>query len=392
MLRLCALRAVNRLSAKVTLSRGPFPWSKCSFSSSGKGSDGGDDDAAWERSWTDSIPSQSQPPSVTPQDDQFSSPVWESAPSWSTDITEEHFQGDNSGSSSFDPSPKPDPAFEHEEEWNRLKDEYFQKKAFGSNIYDELKHDRVFMRQIECPGLRGEYLKDSDKQEMYRLHKENPEVYTVERLAKDFRVLRQRVHAILWLKEDEEEMEKRMGPLDDAVERLIDAAPEFFITSDKEFHVARLALRPKFRVMPEDWDGTIKDLDEKLWEISQKEDRRMYEDFVLRMQLNKAKMAGKVKCHPVSRARPPEGWSMTIEKLPERSRDKKEAGRRFVSLPDGSSRQLNDLEKLFLKTEKKQARREIRILNKKCPKREKIPRGPRKLKKLGYNSLFKSPH
>ncbi|KAM2052957.1 hypothetical protein ACFX1T_002656 [Malus domestica] len=43
---------------------------------------------------------------------------------------------------------------------------------------------------------------------MYKKHKENPEVYTVERLAKDYRITRQRVHAILWLKELEEEEEK----------------------------------------------------------------------------------------------------------------------------------------------------------------------------------------
>ncbi|KAG0475278.1 hypothetical protein HPP92_014964 [Vanilla planifolia] len=45
---------------------------------------------------------------------------------------------------------------------------------------------------------------------MYKLHKENPEVYTIERLAKDYRIMRQRVHAILWLKEMEEEEEKKL--------------------------------------------------------------------------------------------------------------------------------------------------------------------------------------
>ena len=59
---------------------------------------------------------------------------------------------------------------------------------------------------------------------MYRLHKQNPEVYTVEKLAKDYRVMRQRVHAILWLKELEE---KKLGrPLDDSVELLLDSFPE----------------------------------------------------------------------------------------------------------------------------------------------------------------------
>jgi hypothetical protein len=85
----------------------------------------------------------------------------------------------------------------------------------------------VLLKQVREPGARGSYLKDSEKAEMYRLHKQDPEVYTVERLAKDYRIMRQRVHAILWLKELEEEEEKKLGhPLDDSVELLLDTCPE----------------------------------------------------------------------------------------------------------------------------------------------------------------------
>lgn len=62
---------------------------------------------------------------------------------------------------------------------------------------------------------------------MYKKHKQNPEVYTVERLANEYRIMRQRVHAILWLKELEEEEEKKLGrPLDNSVELLLDTCPE----------------------------------------------------------------------------------------------------------------------------------------------------------------------
>lgn len=61
-----------------------------------------------------------------------------------------------------------------------------------------------------------------------RLHKEDPATYIVERLAKDFRVMRQRVHAILWLKEMEEEEERKRGqPLDNSIEILLDSCPEY---------------------------------------------------------------------------------------------------------------------------------------------------------------------
>lgn len=85
----------------------------------------------------------------------------------------------------------------------------------------------VLLNQVQEPGARGSYLKDSEKAEMYRLHKKDPEVYTVEKLAKDYRIMRQRVHAILWLKELQEEEEKKLGhPLDDSVELLLDTFPE----------------------------------------------------------------------------------------------------------------------------------------------------------------------
>nr|TKS01660.1 hypothetical protein D5086_0000170780 [Populus alba] len=85
------------------------------------------------------------------------------------------------------------------------------------------------MKQIREPGARGSYLKDSEKLEMYRLHKEIPEVYTVEKLAKDYSIMRQRVHAILWLKEIEEKEEKKLGhPLDVSTKLLLDNFPECY--------------------------------------------------------------------------------------------------------------------------------------------------------------------
>lgn len=46
--------------------------------------------------------------------------------------------------------------------------------------------------------------------------------------------------------------------------------------------------------MPEGWDGITKDLDEVHYEISQKEDEMLYQEFVQRMNFNKKK----VSCSP----------------------------------------------------------------------------------------------
>lgn len=43
--------------------------------------------------------------------------------------------------------------------------------------------------------------------------------------------------------------------------------------------------------MPEGWDGTIRDLDEVHYEISQKEDEMLYEEFLQRMNFNKMKVS-----------------------------------------------------------------------------------------------------
>lgn len=100
-------------------------------------------------------------------------------------------------------------------------------KAYVDGWKQRMSETCVLLKQVQEPGARGSYLKDSEKAEMYRLHKQNPEVYTVEKLAKDYRIMRQRVHAILWLKELEEEEEKKLGhPLDDSVELLLDTFPE----------------------------------------------------------------------------------------------------------------------------------------------------------------------
>ncbi|CAI9112862.1 OLC1v1013362C1 [Oldenlandia corymbosa var. corymbosa] len=63
-------------------------------------------------------------------------------------------------------------------------------KAFLDSWDDRMRKMSVLMKQIREPGARGSYLKDSEKAEMYRKHKENPEVNTVEKLAEEYRIMR----------------------------------------------------------------------------------------------------------------------------------------------------------------------------------------------------------
>eukprot|EP00257_Ricinus_communis_P021959 XP_015581557.1 keratin, type I cytoskeletal 10 [Ricinus communis] len=228
---------------------------------------------------------------------------WDSASSWSTGMTKDHFDGQLVGQQTDSSSivggrlNASETALvsslqEIDDKIRELEAENKKGKAFVDGWGEKMRAMSVLLKQVREPGARGSYLKDSEKAEMYRLHKENPEVYTVERLAKDYRIMRQRVHAILWLKELEEEEEKKLGhPLDDSVELLLDTCPEFFNSHDQEFHIASLPYKPDFKVMPEGWDGTIKDLDEVHYEISMKEDDMLYEEFVQKMNFNKMKVS-----------------------------------------------------------------------------------------------------
>ncbi|KAJ6814296.1 uncharacterized protein M6B38_141050 [Iris pallida] len=306
-----------------------------------------------------------QPPSDSSVD------AWGEVSSWSTGLTKAHFDGaavvgrqvdDPSSAPSLSPTPT-DVAAAMDEEDDVLRAVEADNKrdtAFVNSWDERFLETYKLLKQVREPGARGEYLKDSEKAEMYRLHKENPEEYTVERLAKDYRIMRQRVHAILWLKEMEEEEEKRLGkPLDDSVEILLDNFPEFFNSHDREFHVASLPYKPDFKVMPEGWDGTTRDPDEVLYEISMKEDQMLYEEFLLRLNFNKKKVAGEVKCHKYSRRRPAEGWNFTVEKMGPSGKRGGGGGWKFVSLPDGSSRALNEMEKMYVKRETPKRRRRI---------------------------------
>lgn len=317
---------------------------------------GGDKEADWGKNTG----------GTKPPDDELG---WEVSSSWSTGLTKEHFDGEVIGQQITSPSPGArdntvpkfaSPAFQEVDHLKQLNAENRKAKAFVDGWVERMLETSVLLKQVREPGARGSYLKDSEKAEMYRLHKENPEVYTVEKLAKDYRIMRQRVHAILWLKELEEEEEKKLGrPLDDSVEVLLDNFPEFFNSHDREFHVASLPYKPDFKVMPEGWDGTTKDPDEVHYDISMKEDEMLYQEFVQRMNFNKMKLAGLVKHHKHSRKRPDKGWNIMVEKLGPQGKRGNGGGWKFMSEPDGSSRPLNETEKMYVKRETPRRRRKI---------------------------------
>ncbi|RRT43651.1 hypothetical protein B296_00035825 [Ensete ventricosum] len=195
-----------------------------SFSSESGGGGDGETKDPWNVTWGGSDQPQSSSSSSSGGLD------WGEASSWSTGLTKEHFDGEAIGrqvSPTSELKAQAKGMDDEEEILRMLEKDNKESKAFVDGWRERLMETYRLLKHVREPGVRGAYLKDSEKAEMYRLHKENPEVYTVERLAKDYRIMRQRVHAILWLKEMEEEEEKKRGkPLDDSVEILLDNFPE----------------------------------------------------------------------------------------------------------------------------------------------------------------------
>ncbi|KAJ4882657.1 mucin-related [Raphanus sativus] len=209
---------------------------------------------------------------------------WDHKSMWSTGLSKEHFDGvsvgrqnnnaaanpPSSDSSSGDVMSKLGPREaamvnemnEYDDMIKEIEKENRHSRGFVDGIKQKMMEMSVLLKQVKEPGARGSYLKDSEKTEMYRLHTENPEVYIVERLAKDFRIMRQR------------------------------------------------------------WKG-------------------------------------EVKCHKYSRRRSSDGWKITVEKLGPQGKHGNGGGWKFVSLPDGSSRPLNEVEKMYVKREAPHRRRKI---------------------------------
>ncbi|XP_038991152.1 actin-related protein 2/3 complex subunit 4-like isoform X1 [Hibiscus syriacus] len=73
----------------------------------------------------------------------------------------------------------------------------------------------------------------------------------------------------------------------------------------------------------------------------------------------KMSIAGQVKRHKYSRRLPTEGWNFTVEKMGAKGKRGDGGGWKFVSLPDGSSRPLNEVEKMYVRRETPRRRRRI---------------------------------
>ncbi|BFI32347.1 hypothetical protein MPTK2_4g05070 [Marchantia polymorpha subsp. ruderalis] len=210
------------------------------------------------------------------------------------------------------------------------------------------------------PDFKAPRLSDEAKEKMWKAYSDSPNDEMIDKLAERFKIRKQRVHAILWLKEIEKKEEAARGsPLEDDIEKAFEQIHGAYDSATNERHYTLPRTMPDFTVQPEGWEGSVKAEGQNIDEVSAKEEKMMVEEFEHRMAFNKLQISGVIKTDKLSRVRPAEGWSYLVEELGEAGKRGRRGGRRFVAQADGSHRGLNDIEKMFLKRETVRPRRRL---------------------------------
>ncbi|XP_058099257.1 protein GAMETE CELL DEFECTIVE 1, mitochondrial isoform X2 [Magnolia sinica] len=162
---------------------------------------------------------------------------------------------------------------------------------------------------------------------------------SLESMKKDYRLKKQRIHAGLWMKEIEKEEEASLGNLSGGadIERLLDSCSEIFDTSSSELNDWKVPSSSEFKTKPDGWETTSKAQDGSVWEMSQREEDILLQEFERRIAFSKFQIASFIKSHIFSRRRPIDGWKYMIEELGPNAKRGKGSTLRLPSLSDAST-------------------------------------------------------
>ncbi|KAG9440357.1 hypothetical protein H6P81_020522 [Aristolochia fimbriata] len=168
---------------------------------------------------------------------------------------------------------------------------------------------------------------------------ESMELTDVECLKRDYRLKKQRIHASLWMKEIEKEEEARLGNMGGSgndIEKLLDSCSEFF-HSGNELSDLKVPSTSEFKTKPDGWETTTKVQDGNIWEMSQREEDILVQEFERRIAFSKFQIASFIKSHIFSRRRPIDGWKYMIEEIGPNSKKGKGSVLRLPSVSDPST-------------------------------------------------------
>ncbi|KAG5629568.1 hypothetical protein H5410_001285 [Solanum commersonii] len=184
--------------------------------------------------------------------------------------------------------------------------------------------------------------------ECTNMNENGSSLYSLENIKKDYRLKKQRVHAGLWLKEIEKMEEAKLGDSiggsgnGDDIEKLLDSCSEIFDSPNDDSSNSNTT--SEFKNKPDGWETTSKTQDGNIWEMSQREEDILVQEFERRIAFNKFQIASFIKTHIFSRRRPIDGWKYMIEEIGPNARKGKGSVSRLPSIADASTRPFREEE------------------------------------------------
>ncbi|GER49527.1 mucin-related [Striga asiatica] len=164
-------------------------------------------------------------------------------------------------------------------------------------------------------------------------------LYSLENIKRDYRLTKQKIHAGLWAKEIEKMEEAKLGDSvygDDDIEKLLDSASEIFDSANNDFGDPETA-GSELKNKPDGWETTSKAQDGNVWDMSQREEDILVQEFERRIAFNKFQIASFIKTHIFSRRRPIDGWKYMIEEIGPNARKGKGSVSRLPSVSEEST-------------------------------------------------------
>ncbi|CAN0923692.1 Protein GAMETE CELL DEFECTIVE 1, mitochondrial [Linum grandiflorum] len=179
----------------------------------------------------------------------------------------------------------------------------------------------------------------ANKQKVEEGGEKNGGLYSLENMKKDYRLKKQRIHAGLWAKEIEKMQESKSGAAGggvDDIDRLLDSYSEIFDTNNADLDGSK-ASSSELKNKPDGWETTSKAPDGNVWDMSQREEDILHQEFDRRIAFCKFQIASFIKSHIFSRRRPIDGWKYMIEVVGPNSRKGKGSVSRIAALSDPST-------------------------------------------------------
>nr|CAB3500656.1 unnamed protein product [Digitaria exilis] len=155
--------------------------------------------------------------------------------------------------------------------------------------------------------------------------------------ADEYRTRKQRVHAALWVKEIEKMEEARLGGGGvgaDDIDRLLDSCSDIFDSGNADFDDSKIPSTTEIKTKPDGWETTSRGQDGNIWDISQREEDILLQEFERRIAFSKQQIASFIKTHIFSRRRPIDGWKYMIEEIGPNARKGKGSVQRLPSVTD----------------------------------------------------------